>query len=120
MSIEGLTLLIVNAFAAGDHRTTPKPSAHDRGGLLIGLLSAFSLTFLDFSGRWSGVPQAIPMLVLFVALLALPSAPITIGRKAARLHARVPQVWEAALGAFVLVLAVGVAASGSASSLRIA
>ena len=43
--------------------------------------------------------------------LALPSAPITIGRKAARLHARVPQVWEAALGAFVLVLAVGVAAS---------
>ncbi len=111
MSIEGLTLLIVNAFAAaiiGRLRSLPLTIA---GGLFIGLLSAFSLTFLDFSGRWSGVPQAIPTLVLFVALLALPSAPITIGRKAARLHARVPQVWEAALGAFVLVLAVGVAAS---------
>ena len=111
MSIEGLTLLIVNAFAAaiiGRLRSLPLTIA---GGLLIGLLSAFSLTFLDFGGRWSGVPQAIPTLVLFIALLALPSAPITIGRKAARLHARVPELWEAALGGFVLVLAVGVAAS---------
>ena len=111
MSIEGLTLLIVNAFAAaiiGRLRSLPLTIA---GGLLIGLLSSFSLTFLDFSGRWSGVPQAIPTLVLFVALLALPSAPITVGRKAARLHARVPKLWEVALGGFVLVLAVGVAAS---------
>ena len=111
MSIEGLTLLIVNAFAAaiiGRLRSLPLTVA---GGLLIGLLSSFSLAFLDFSGRWSGVPQAIPTLVLFIALLALPSAPITVGRKAARLHARVPQLWEVALGGFVLVLAIGVAAS---------
>ncbi len=111
MSIEGLTLLIVNAFAAaiiGRLRSLPLTIA---GGLLIGLLSSFALAFLDFSGRWSGVPQAIPMIVLFVALLALPTAPITVGRRAARLHARVPQLWEAALGGFVLVLALGVAAS---------
>jgi branched-chain amino acid transport system permease protein len=111
MSIEGLTLLIVNAFAAaiiGRLRSLPLTVA---GGLFIGLLSAFSLTFLDFSGRWSGVPQAIPTLVLFVALLALPSAPITLGRKAARMHTRVPKLWEAALGGFVLVLVLGVAAS---------
>ncbi len=88
MSVEGLTLLIVNAFAAaiiGRLRSLPLTVA---GGLLIGLLSAFSLSFLDLSGRWAGVQQAIPTIVLFVALLALPAAPIVAdGARLACTHA---------------------------------
>ena len=112
MSVEGLTLLIVNAFAAaiiGRLRSLPLTVA---GGLLIGLLSAFSLSFLDLSGRWAGVQQAIPTIVLFVALLALPAAPIVAGRRAARLHARVPRLWEAALGGVFLVAVLAFVTSG--------
>jgi branched-chain amino acid transport system permease protein len=103
MSVEGLTLLIVNAFAAaiiGRLRSLPWTVA---GGLLIGLLSAFSLSFLELQGRWAGVQQAIPTIVLFVALLALPAAPIVAGRRAARLHTRVPHLWEAVLAGVALV-----------------
>ncbi len=106
MSVEGLTLLIINAFAAaiiGRLRSLPLTVA---GGLLIGLLTSFSLGFLDLSGRWQNLTQAIPSIVLFFALLVLPSAPIAAGRRQVRLEPRVPHVWEAAVGGLVLVAAV--------------
>ena len=109
MSVEGLTLLIINAFAAaiiGRLRSLPLTIV---GGLIIGLLTSFTLGFLDVSGRWANVSQAIPTIVLFVALLALPAAPITVGRRAARLHARVPKTWEAIVGGCLIVLMVWVA-----------
>jgi branched-chain amino acid transport system permease protein len=114
MSVEGLTLLIVNAFAAaiiGRLRSLPLTVV---GGLLIGLLSAFAVSFLDLTGRWSNVPQAIPTIVLFVALLVLPSAPIVAGRRAARLHTRVPHLWEAALAGVFIVAVLAFVTSGMA------
>ena len=114
MSVEGLTLLIINAFAAaiiGRLHSLPLTVA---GGLLIGLLTSFSLSFLDLSGRWSNVSQAIPTIVLFVALLAVPAAPIVVGRRSARLHARVPHVWEAVAGVLLLLFVVWVLTDGMA------
>jgi branched-chain amino acid transport system permease protein len=106
MSVEGLTLLIVNAFAAaiiGRLRSLPMTVG---GGLLIGLLTSFTLSFVNTSGRWTGLPEAIPTIVLFVALLLFPSAPIVAGRRQQRVHVGVPALGEAALGALLLVLLV--------------
>src|SRR4029079_8616436 len=80
MGAETLSLLIVNAFAAaviGRLRSLPMTYV---GALLVGLLTAFSQTFLSFGGRWAAIPGALPALVLFVALLALPPAQLRLGR----------------------------------------
>ena len=58
MSIEGLTLLIVNARGRDDRRLQSSPSPSRAGPSSASLL--LSLTFLDFSGRWSGVPRTSP------------------------------------------------------------
>ena len=81
---EPLTLLIIDAFAAaiiGRLRSLPWTFA---GAVLIGLLSGFALTFLDLSGRWTYARPAIPMLVLFAALLVLPPARLQTSRAAIR------------------------------------
>ncbi len=109
LGVDILTLLIVNAFAAailGRLRNLPLTVA---GGLLVGLLSSFSLGFMDTSGRWANVPSAIPTIVLFIALLALPAAPLVVGRGQAKIHARVPKLWEVIVGCSVFVLALWVA-----------
>ncbi len=106
MGVDILTLLIINAFAAaiiGRLRSLPLTVA---GGLLIGLLTSFTLGFLDTTGRWANVPQAIPTIVLFIALLALPAAPLVVGRVQARIHARVPAIWEAVVGGAVIFVAM--------------
>ncbi len=109
LGVDILTLLIVNAFAAailGRLRSLPLTVA---GGLLVGLLSSFALGFMDTTGRWANVPQAIPTIVLFIALLALPAAPLVVGRGQAKIHARVPEMWEVLVGCTVFLLAVGAA-----------
>ncbi len=106
LGVDILTLLIVNAFAAailGRLRNLPLTVA---GGLLVGLLSSFSLGFMDTSGRWANVPAAIPTIVLFIALLALPAAPLVVGRGQAKIHARVPKLWEVVVGCSVFLLAM--------------
>jgi branched-chain amino acid transport system permease protein len=108
MSVDGLTLLIVNAFAAaiiGRLRNLPMTVA---GGLLIGLLTSFTLSFVNTSGRWTGLPQSIPTLVLFAALLLFPAAPIVAGRRQPRVHVRLPAMWEAGVLALALVIVVAV------------
>ena len=112
LNITSLTLLIVDAFAAailGRLRNLPLTFA---GGLLLGLLNAFALGFLDFSrkfaGRWSGLPDAIPTIFLFFVLLALPQAQIQLGRRISRAAGgvKLPTVRQAAAGAVVLVVVV--------------
>jgi branched-chain amino acid transport system permease protein len=76
-SIAPLTLLIIDAFAAailGRLRSLPLTFA---GGLLLGLLNAYAITFLDLNGRWSAARAAIPTVFLFIVLLALPRARIS-------------------------------------------
>lgn len=68
-----ITLLVVQAFGAaalGAFRSLPLTFL---GGLAIGVLSALS-TMLFASGPFSGIPPAVPFIVLFIALLVLPRA----------------------------------------------
>ncbi len=72
LSIEILTLLIVDAFAAaiiGRLKSLPLTYV---GGMIIGLSISFQQNFLTWSGRWSTAAFAIPTIILFLALLFLP------------------------------------------------
>lgn len=106
LAVEGLTVLIINAFAAailGRLKNLPLTVA---GGMVIGLSTAFTLGFIDVSGRWANVPQAIPTIALIVALLTVPAAQIVAGKRAGELPARIPTVRSALIGCIVLVVGV--------------
>jgi ABC-type branched-subunit amino acid transport system ATPase component/branched-subunit amino acid ABC-type transport system permease component len=66
-----LTLLVVQALGAaaiGAFRNLPMTFV---GGLIIGVLSALATKYVP-TGFWAGIPQALPFLVLFIALLVFP------------------------------------------------
>ena len=107
LRVDILTLFIIDAFAAaiiGRLRSLPWTFA---GGLIIGVATSFATSFLNLNGRWSTVSTAIPAIILFIALLALPQARIELGRLAPRYRVpRVGKVWETGVGMAVLVAAV--------------
>ncbi len=108
LRVDILTLFIIDAFAAaiiGRLKSLPWTFA---GGLIIGLTFSFATNFLNLTGRWTTVSVAIPALVLFVALLALPQARIELGRLAPRHRVpRVGKVWETAVGVVALLAVIG-------------
>ena len=111
LSVETLTLLIVDAFAAaiiGRLRNLPLTYA---GGILIGLALSFQENFLNWAGRWSTAATAIPTMILFLALLFLPQARIEGRRSIREVTPRIPRVRSAAL-AMVALFAVIVVAGG--------
>ncbi len=107
LRVDALTLFIVDAFAAaiiGRLKSLPWTFA---GGLIIGVVQAFAVNFLNLYGRWSTASTAIPAIILFVALLALPQARLELGRLAPRYRVpRVTSVKETAFGMGVLLLVV--------------
>jgi branched-chain amino acid transport system permease protein len=102
LDVQTLTLLIISAFAAaiiGRLRSLPVTFM---GGLLIGLVFEFQQNFLSWTGRWVTAPNAIPQIMLFLALLFLPQARIE-GKKAIRSVApRLPRMRTAAYGMLTL------------------
>ena len=80
LRVDVLTLFIVDAFAAaiiGRLRSLPWTFV---GGLIIGVTQSIALNFLQWGGRWGTATTAIPAVILFVALLALPEARLEVGR----------------------------------------
>ncbi len=77
LSVEPLTLLVLNAYAAavvGRLRSLPWTFA---GALVLGLLQTYAISYVPTTVTWlTGLRPAIPVLMLFVVLLALPSAPL--------------------------------------------
>ncbi|MFI0406842.1 hypothetical protein [Actinomadura sp. 3N508] len=104
MSAETLSLLIVDSFAAaviGRLRNLPMTYV---GALMVGLIVAFSTTFLDFGERWAKLPTVLPALLLFVALLLLPQQKINLGRVVRTFKMeKQPSRRSALVGAVVLV-----------------
>jgi branched-chain amino acid transport system permease protein len=109
LSVQTLTLLIVDAFAAaiiGRLRNLPLTYV---GGILIGLALSFQENFLSWAGRWSTAATAIPTVILFLALLFVPQARIEGRRLQRHVTAHVPTLRTAVLGMVVLFGAVAVA-----------
>ena len=102
LSVQTLTLFIVDAFAAaiiGRLKNLPLTYV---GGMIIGLSIAFRQNFLTWSGRWSSASFAIPTMILFLALLFLPQARIEGRRITSTVTPRVPSLRRAAGGMLVL------------------
>jgi branched-chain amino acid transport system permease protein len=107
LRVDALTLFIVDAFAAaiiGRLRSLPWTFA---GGLIIGVTQAFAVNFLNLYGRWSTASTAIPAIILFIALLALPQARLELRHLAPKYRVpRVTTVKETAFGMAILVVVV--------------
>lgn len=111
LSVDTLTLFIIDAFAAaiiGRLQSLPLTYA---GGMLIGLALAFQQNFLTWTDRWTTAPQAIPTMILFLALLFVPQARLEGRRIAHAVVARVPSLRRASLGMGALLLFVVVNAA---------
>jgi branched-chain amino acid transport system permease protein len=110
LNTQGLTLFIVDAFAAaiiGRLRSLPMTLV---GGLIIGLSLSFQRTFLTLTGGWSNAGPAIPAIILFLALLFLPQARIEGRRLTNAVTARVPTLKRALVGFLVLLIVITVIA----------
>lgn len=102
LSVDTLTLFIVDCFAAaiiGRLRSLPLTYL---GGILIGLAISFQQNFLTWSGRWSSASFAIPVMILFLALLFVPQARIEGRRITSKVTPRVPSMRRAASGMLAL------------------
>ncbi len=111
LRVDVLTLFIVDAFAAaiiGRLRSLPWTFV---GGLIIGVTQSFALNFLQWGGRWGTASTAIPAIVLFVALLALPEARLEVGRLVPK-HGvpKLPDLRRSAAGLAGLVLVTALVA----------
>ena len=124
---QGLTIFIVEAFAAaiiGRLRSLPMTLV---GGAVLGLSVSFSGEFLDFSkpfggvARWSELANqgVIPGIVLFLALLFLPQARIEGRRAASAVTARVPTIKRALVGFIVLFVVIVLLAATMLSSANV-
>jgi branched-chain amino acid transport system permease protein len=74
LSASALTLLIVNAYAAsviGRLRSIPMTFV---GAIVLGLSIAYSVAYLPQSPYIQGFEDAVPAIILFVALLVLPQS----------------------------------------------
>jgi branched-chain amino acid transport system permease protein len=103
LSVVPLTLLVVNAYAAaviGKLRSLPLTIV---GALIIGLLQSYAIGYLPTSKIiWlQNVPDTIPIIVLFIALLVLPHQRL---RGAAARRLRIGAVLVVALAAVLAPL----------------
>lgn len=100
-----LNIIIITAFAAaafGALRNLPLVIV---GALIIGLLGQHVETWLDLGTDLRFAADAVGPVVLFIVVLALPRARLTVGRIATNLkqRERLTKPWEAVLGLAVLV-----------------
>jgi branched-chain amino acid transport system permease protein len=102
-----LTLLIITAFAAavvGRLRSLPMTYL---GALILALVTSFSSNFLSFSGRWTNLQGAFPVIMLFIVLLLLPRADLRFARTSiVRRVERVTTVRDTLIGLGALVVVI--------------
>ena len=100
-----LNIIIITAFAAaafGALRSLPLTVV---GALIIGLLGQHVKTWLDLGTDLRFASEAVAPVVLFIVVLALPRAQLTVGRIATNLkqRERLTKPWEAVFGLAVLI-----------------
>jgi branched-chain amino acid transport system permease protein len=113
MEVERLTLIIVTAFAAAAIAQMRSIPLAFLGGMIIGLAKSYTAVFLSFGTDWSYVPEAIPAVILLVAVLFLPDARLETGSvRVTKRTERLTRPGEALVGAAGLVGVVVVWANG--------
>jgi branched-chain amino acid transport system permease protein len=113
MVVENLTLLIVIAFAAAAIAQLKSLPWAFAGGMIIGLAKAFAGQFLAFGADYSYAPEAIPAVILLIALLFLPQARLETGSlRLTKRTERLTSPVEAAAAAVVIFGIVAAWANG--------
>lgn len=103
LSVDTLTLFIVNAFAAaiiGRLKSLPWTYV---GGMIIGISIAFQANFLTWKPEWGNAAFVIPTVILFVALLFVPQARIEGRQVTSKVTPHVPTMRRAAAGLAILL-----------------
>ncbi|MDH3753000.1 MAG: ABC transporter permease [Acidimicrobiia bacterium] len=119
--VEVLTLVVVDAFAAaavGRLRSLPFTFA---GAILLGVGQQFISRYLRFEDGFVNMAQALPTILLFVVVLAMPQARIEarrIGTRTAHHPTRLTHPFEALVGMTALFIVVA-AWSGSWSNVGV-
>jgi branched-chain amino acid transport system permease protein len=115
-----LTLIVINCFAAamvGRLRNLPLTFA---GGLGLGLLESYAIGYLPLGQLLSQIQPAVPMVFLFVVLLALPDVRLRIsGGATLRKAPRLPS-FRASLGFGALLVVVVYVVSAGLSGANVA
>ena len=103
-----LNILIVTAFAAATFGALNNLPLTIIGSLLIGLLEQHTRTWLDFGNDFRFVPKAVAPALLFLVVIALPKAQLSVGRVVSNLKPkeRLTRPAEAAIGVTLLFVAV--------------
>lgn len=109
LNIEPLVLLVINAYAAaivGRLKNLPMTFV---GALLIGLLDSYYLAYGKqqwevFGFSLSGIRSAIPIIVLFIALIMMPQTRLRAGLVKVREDNRAPNWSTVALGSALLIM----------------
>jgi branched-chain amino acid transport system permease protein len=115
VAVNALTLVTISAFAAaivGRLRSLPLTFA---GAMLLGLLVTFAKSFLDTSGRWVSLPDALPSVLLLVALLAMPQSRVRFAQLTGRLQRgpdRIPSIAQSAISMGIVVAVVAAVSAG--------
>jgi branched-chain amino acid transport system permease protein len=109
-----LTLLVINGYAAaivGRLRSLPLTFG---GGIALGLIESYTIEFSPQS-LVSDLHVALPILFLFLMLLLVPEARLTVGRTATRRPLRIPSLRQSVIAAAGFV-ALGWVVSGFLST----
>jgi branched-chain amino acid transport system permease protein len=104
LNVQALTLLVVNAYAAamfGRLRSLPLTFV---GAVILGLLESYAVGYLPTTGVFANIRLAIPTLMLFVVLRALPEVRLRSGSDVAARMPRMPTLRRSVLAGAVLVL----------------
>ena len=114
LDIVFLTLLVINGYAAaivGRLRSLPLTFG---GGIALGLIESYTI-WKSPQGLVSDLHVALPILFLFLMLLLIPEARLSVGRTAIRRPLRIPSLRDSILAAMAFV-GVGWVVSGLLSN----
>ena len=108
MDVLVLTLLVVNSYAAamvGRLRSLPLTFV---GALMLGLIEAYTIGYLQLEGALIGLRPALPTIFLFIVLIAYPEMRLRAGRLVGTTMPNVPGFRRSAFGAVLLVVIAGI------------
>jgi branched-chain amino acid transport system permease protein len=104
LSVTTLTLLVVDAYAAAMFGRLKSLPLTYLGAILLGLAGSFA-SYLPANSFFSNLRDALPTLVLFGVLLAMPGSRIRVGSLVRSAASRAPSVRASVVGGAVVVVA---------------
>jgi branched-chain amino acid transport system permease protein len=98
-----LTLLVVNAYAAAMFGRLQSLPLTFVGALVLGLVEAYTVGYINLQGSLIGLRQALPTIFLFILLLLMPEARLRAGRLVGAATPPVSTAKRSLIGAVALV-----------------